>query len=66
MTIYMPTPLRVYAGGKEIFELKASTANGALDELTQTFPELRKHLYTGKGKLRAFVNICLNDEQTRG
>ena len=26
---------------------------------------LRKHLYTGDGKLRAFVNLYLNDEDVR-
>jgi sulfur-carrier protein len=65
MTIYIPTPLRAYAGGKDTLEVKAVTVSGALDELTLTFPELRKHLYTGEGKLRAFVNIYLNDEDVR-
>jgi len=37
----------------------------ALDELTQTFPELRKHLFTSEGKVRAFVNVYLNDEDVR-
>src|SRR6185437_8378552 len=37
----------------------------ALAGLTSQFPELRKHLYTDEGKLRAFVNIYLNDEDIR-
>ena len=32
--------------------------------LTQ-HPELRRHLYTEDGKLRAFVNLYLNDEDIR-
>jgi adenylyltransferase/sulfurtransferase len=65
MTIYIPTPLRPYAVGKDAVEVNAGTVGGALDELTQTFPDLRKHLFTGEGKLRAFVNVYLNDEDIR-
>ena len=53
MTIYIPTPLRPYAGGQSAVELNAATITGALDGLTEAHPELRKHLFTGEGKLRA-------------
>lgn len=65
MTIYIPTPLRAYAGGKDTLETGATTVKGALDELTRIFPDLRKHLFTEEGKLRAFVNVYLNDEDVR-
>jgi adenylyltransferase/sulfurtransferase len=65
MTIYIPTPLRPYAGGHAAVELNAATITGALDGLTQAHPELRKHLFTSEGKLRAFVNLYLNDEDVR-
>jgi molybdopterin converting factor small subunit len=65
MTIYIPTPLRTYTGGKDAFEVEAATISSALDELTRTFPDLRKHLFTPEGKLRAFVNVYLNDEDVR-
>ncbi len=65
MTIYIPTPLRSYAEGKDAIEITARTISDALDVLTQTYPELRKHLFTGEGKLRAFVNLYLNDEDVR-
>jgi sulfur-carrier protein len=65
MTIYIPTPLRPYAGGQSAVELNAATITGALDGLTSAHPELRKHLFTGEGKLRAFVNLYLNDEDVR-
>jgi sulfur-carrier protein len=65
MTIYIPTPLRPFAAGRDLLEVKAGTVQGALDELTQTFPDLRKHLFNGEGKLRAFVNVYLNDEDVR-
>jgi len=62
MTIYVPTPLRPYAAGKDALDVNAGTVSGALDELTQTFPDLRQHLLNEAGKLRAFVNVYLNDE----
>jgi adenylyltransferase/sulfurtransferase len=65
MTIYIPTPLRAFAGGHAAIELNATTISGALDILTQEHPELRKHLFTGEGKIRAFVNLYLNDEDVR-
>jgi molybdopterin converting factor small subunit len=65
MTIYIPTPLRAYVGGKDSVEVKAGNVHGALEELTRAFPDLRKHLFTGEGKLRAFVNVYLNDEDVR-
>src|SRR5579871_6122028 len=65
MTIYIPTPLRAYAEGKDAIEISAATIAAALDALTDTYPELRKHLFTGEGKLRSFVNLYLNDEDVR-
>jgi adenylyltransferase/sulfurtransferase len=65
MTIFIPTPLRLYAGGQDAVEVNAATVTEALETLTQTHPDLRKHLFTGEGKLRAFVNLYLNDEDVR-
>lgn len=65
MNIFIPTPLRPYAEGKDAIEVTAPTIADALDMLTQTHPGLRKHLFTEEGKLRAFVNLYLNDEDVR-
>lgn len=65
MTILIPTPLRSYTGGKDTVEVNATTVSHALAQLTESHTELRKHLYTGEGKLRAFVNLYLNDEDVR-
>jgi molybdopterin converting factor small subunit len=65
MTIYIPTPLRVYAGGQNAVEIEAASVAGALEKLTVSYPELRKHLFNGDGKVRAFVNLYLNDEDVR-
>jgi len=65
MTIFIPTPLRPYAEGKDAVDVDAATISGALDLLTQAHPSLRKHLFTEEGKLRAFVNLYFNDEDVR-
>ena len=33
--------------------------------MTAAHPDLRKHLFTSEGKVRAFVNVYLNDEDVR-
>ncbi len=65
MQIHIPTPLRQYAGKQATVEVPAKTVAEALTALTTQFPDLRKHLYSEEGKLRAFVNVYLNDEDIR-
>jgi len=65
MKILIPTPLRQYADRKDVIELNAGTVGEALSGLTSQHPELRKHLYSDDGRLRAFVNVYLNDEDIR-
>jgi adenylyltransferase/sulfurtransferase len=65
MTIFIPTPLRAYTGGRNAVEVEAPTVAAALAQLTTAHPDLRNHLFTAEGKLRAFVNLYLNDEDIR-
>jgi molybdopterin converting factor small subunit len=36
-----------------------------MSDLVAKHPDLRRHLYNDDGKLRAFVNVYLNDEDVR-
>ncbi len=63
--IHIPTPLRQYAGKQADIEVKAGSIADALSGLVAQHPDLRRHLYTEDGKLRAFVNVYLNDEDVR-
>jgi molybdopterin converting factor small subunit len=65
MKIHIPTPLRQYAGKQATVTVDAATVGQALNALTSSHPELKKHLYSEEGKLRAFVNVYLNDEDIR-
>jgi adenylyltransferase/sulfurtransferase len=63
--IHIPTPLRQYAGKQAAVVVKAGSIAEALSGLVSQHPDLRRHLYTDDGKLRAFVNVYLNDEDVR-
>jgi molybdopterin converting factor small subunit len=63
--IHIPTPLRQYVGKQTSVDVKAATVGEAMSALVAQHPDLRKHLYTDDGKLRAFVNLYINDEDIR-
>lgn len=63
--IHIPTPLRQYVGKQSSVDVKGTTVGEAMNALVTQHPDLRKHLYTEDGKLRAFVNLYLNDEDIR-
>jgi len=63
--IQIPGPLRQYAGKQVSVDVSAKTVGEALANLVASHPDLRKHLYTEEGKLRAFVNVYVNDEDMR-
>lgn len=65
MKIFIPTPLRPFAGGQSTVEVAGATVADVLSQLTTTHPDLKKHLFTPEGKVRAFVNLYLNDEDVR-
>ena len=63
--IHIPTPLRQYTGKQPTIEVQGRTVADSLSHLVIQHPDLRRHLFTNDGKLRAFVNIYLNDEDVR-
>jgi molybdopterin converting factor small subunit len=63
--IHIPTPLRQYVGKQAWVEVAGTTVAEAMSALVAQHPDLRKHLYTEEGKLRAFVNLYVNDEDIR-
>jgi molybdopterin converting factor small subunit len=64
-TLRIPTPLRPYAGGMQEIQVSASSVGSALEELVATHTELKPHLFTENGELRAFVNLFVNEENVR-
>ncbi|MGH9898857.1 MAG: molybdopterin-synthase adenylyltransferase MoeB, partial [Pyrinomonadaceae bacterium] len=65
VTIFIPTALKQYAGGKSEIRIEAATVSAAFDQLTATHGDLRKHLFNDQNKLRNFVNVYVGDEDIR-
>src|SRR5438067_11220774 len=65
VTIAIPTALRQFAGGQSEVKVEAATAGEALNLLTSSHAELRRHLFNDQNALRNFVNVYLNDEDIR-
>ena len=63
--IRIPTPLRVYAGGKSEVAVQGENVGQALGSLVEQNPPLRTHLFTETGELRAFVNLFLNEDNVK-
>jgi sulfur-carrier protein len=63
--IQIPSPLRQYTGKQSTVAVPASTVGDALAGLVSQHPDLKRHLYSDDGKLRAFVNVYVNDEDMR-
>ena len=65
ISIRIPTPLRPFVGGAKQVEAAPGTVASVLATLAEAHPQLKPHLYADDGKLRAFVNVYLDDEDVR-
>lgn len=65
LRINIPAPLRRYTEGQGLVEVSGSSVGSALASLVELHPALKSQLYTDEGRLRAFVNVYLNDEDIR-
>ena len=63
--VLIPTPLRQYVNKLDYVEVEGKTISEILDNLTSSYKDLRRHLFTDDGLLRNFVNIYVNDEDIR-
>ena len=54
--VMIPTPLRAFTDKLEAVELEGKTVAELLENLTEKYQPLRKHLFNDEGKLRNFVN----------
>jgi len=63
--IQIPSPLRQYTQKQASISVPAKTVGDALAGLVAQHPDLKRHLYSDDGKLRAFVNVYVNDEDMR-
>ena len=65
MRVLIPTPLRQFTGQRDSVLVDGNIVGELLEELTQSNPSLRRHLFSEDGKIRGFVNVYLNNEDIR-
>ena len=46
-------------------QIRGKSVGDALGDLTRQYPDLKRHLYDDGGRLRAFVNVYVNDQDIR-
>lgn len=64
-TLRIPTPLRVYTGGKSEVTVTGVNISEALTDLTQQFPAIKPHLFNEGGELRPFVNLFVGESNIK-
>lgn len=62
-TIHIPTPLRKFTGQNRSFHTEKETLNDAIDELVETYPEVKPNLLDESGAVRSYVKIYIGDEE---
>jgi len=63
--ITIPTPLRPYSENRDTIEVEGQTIRELLKDMTERYPQLKRHLFSEDGRLRSFINIYVNDEDIR-
>jgi sulfur-carrier protein len=66
--VRIPTILRTYTGGEKSVAAGGETLAALIDDLEANHPGIRDRLIDatdGKGDLRRFVNVYVNDEDVR-
>ncbi|MFI5155999.1 MAG: MoaD/ThiS family protein [Chitinophagales bacterium] len=64
-TLIIPTPLRKFTNNTARMQTKAGNIDEAVKDLTQNFPDLKKHLLNEKGEIRSFINIFVGSDDIR-
>lgn len=61
-TIYVPTILRKFTGGKPEVKVAGKTVGELFDSLEANHPGIRNHLMDSQGALLKHVRVFLDDE----
>lgn len=63
--IRIPTPLRPYTNGLKEVEVEGKTVGIVIHAIADQYPGIQPHIFDEHGKLRAYVNIFLNEDDVR-
>ena len=61
----IPTPLRKFTNNTARLQVGPGTIHSTVRELTQNFPDLKKHLLDEGGNIRSYVNIFIGNDDIR-
>jgi molybdopterin/thiamine biosynthesis adenylyltransferase/rhodanese-related sulfurtransferase/molybdopterin converting factor small subunit len=64
-TVIIPTPLRKFTNNTARLQVSTGTIHSTVQELTQNFPDLKKHLLDEGGNIRSYVNIFIGNDDIR-
>jgi len=63
--VIIPTPLRKFTENQSSIESSGGTVLETIQDLTNNYPELKKHIFDADGKIRNFVRIYIGDEDIK-
>ncbi|MDR2124855.1 MAG: MoaD/ThiS family protein [Desulfovibrio sp.] len=61
VTLLIPSALRSFTDRQATVRVEANTVGEALAALTDSYPDIRRHLYDDDNALRPFVNLYLGE-----
>ncbi len=64
-TVIIPTPLRKFTDNARRISIGAKNISEAILEITENFPDLKKHLINADGEIATFINIFVDEEDIR-
>jgi molybdopterin converting factor small subunit len=64
-TVLIPTPLRKFTNNSARLNVSATQVSALISELTENFPDLKKHLLDPEGKIPSFINIFVDEDDIR-
>ena len=63
--INIPTPLRKFTNQNRTFETQRNDLPGALEDLVNEYPEIKKNLFDDNGNVRSYIKIYIGDEEVK-
>jgi molybdopterin converting factor small subunit len=63
--IIIPTPLRKFTDNQSSFQATANNVGAALNELTETYPGIKGHLYDEQGQVRQFIKVFVGEDDIK-
>jgi molybdopterin synthase sulfur carrier subunit len=63
--IFIPTPLRRFAGNADSVEVDAATVKEIIERIEERYPGFQGRICDEGGRLRRFINVYINGEDVR-